>query len=317
MSPEQSDVWSRWLLQLRNGGDAAFEEAVRTEVEGMADRVLDGANLRPGMTLCDIGTGDGLVAFRAIDRIGLTVQVVLTDISAPLLRRARERATERGVMAQCTFLQCSADKLSGIADGSVDAVTTRSALAYVMDKKAALAEFLRILKPGGRLSLVEPILQDEAYNACALRNLVEAATRVDDPFLPLVHRWKAAQFPDTLEKIAATAITNFSERTLFESIRICGFTKLHLELHMDLRPSILPTWKIFLESSPHPLAPTLAAIMADRFSAQEREVFENRMRPLVESGQALSVGRDRLSHGRKAHGVTVFVDPPRPRARSI
>jgi arsenite methyltransferase len=287
-----SDVWSRWLLQLRNGGDAAFEETVRTEVAGMADRVLDGANLQPGMTLCDIGTGDGLVAFRAIDRLGPAVKVLFTDISAPLLHRARSRAAQRGVMEQCTFVQCSADQLSGIADGTIDAVTTRSALAYVADKKAALEEFHRVLKPGGRLSLVEPILQDEAYNACALKTMVDAAaSRVNDPLLPLVHRWKAAQFPDTLEKVAATAITNFSERTLFESIRLCGFTKLHLELHMDLRPSILPTWKIFIESSPHPLAPTLSAILADQFSAQERQIFESKMRPLVESGQALSVGR--------------------------
>src|ERR1700749_1906762 len=103
------DTWSTWLLQLRNGGDEAFEETLRTEVEAIADRVLDGAGLRSGMTLCDIGTGGGLVAFRAIDRIGSSLNVILADISLPLLRRARERAMDRGAIKQCTFVECSAD----------------------------------------------------------------------------------------------------------------------------------------------------------------------------------------------------------------
>jgi arsenite methyltransferase len=290
--PPQSDIWSKWLLQLRNGGDDAFEQTLRTEVERIADRVLDGADLQPGMTLGDIGTGDGLVAFRAMDRIGSSLKVVFADISLPLLQRAQFRATERGAIGQCTFIECSAERLSGIADASLDAVTTRAVLAYVADKNAALSEFHRVLKPGGRISLVEPILQDEAYTACALKSLAEKpGSGTKDPFLPLLYRWKAAQFPDTLEKLAASPITNYSERTLFETIRARGFTKIHLELHMDLQPSILPTWKIFIESSPHPWAPTLSVILAEQFSPQEREVFEATMRPLVESGQALSVGR--------------------------
>jgi arsenite methyltransferase len=287
-----SDTWSRWLLQLRNGGDPGFESALRTEVEGYADRVLDGANLQAGMTLADIGTGEGIVAFRAIDRIGPSLQVILADISPPLLQIARIQATERGVLEQCSFVECAADRLAGIADSCIDVITTRAVLAYVADKKAALEEFHRVLKPGGRISLAEPIFQDDAYAACTLKNIIETpSTGNADQFLPLLHRWKAAQFPDTLEKIAASPLTNFSERTLFETIRVAGFTRIHLELHMDLLPSILPSWDVFVESSPHPWAPPLSAILADRFSAQERRTFESFLRPLLESGQALAVAR--------------------------
>jgi arsenite methyltransferase len=287
-----SDAWSRWLLHTRNGGDPTFERTLRTEVATFADRVLDGANLQPGMTLADIGTGDGLVAFRAIDRIGRSLRVIFSDISPPLLHRAKMQAAARGVLDQCSFVECTADQLAGIADACTDVVTTRAVLAYVANKKAALEEFHRVLKPGGRISLAEPIFQDDAFAACTLKSMVETPRDGNtDPMLRLLHRWKAAQFPDTLETIAANPMTNFSERTLFESIRVCGFTNIHLELHMDLRPSIFPSWKVFIESAPHPWAPPLSAILAEKFNPEERQIFENTMRPLVDSGPALDVGR--------------------------
>jgi arsenite methyltransferase len=288
-----SDEWSRWLLNLRHGGDPSFAQALRTELEGYADRVLDGAKLKTDMTLADIGTGEGLIAFSAINRVGPSLHVVLTDISAPMLRHAEALASERGVRQQCSFVECAADKLTGIPDTSVDVVTTRAVLAYVANKEVALREFHRILKPGGRISLAEPIMQDDAFAACALKRMIDerGTESPGEPFLPLLHRWKAAQFPDTQEKITASPIANFSERTLFESIRVSGFTQIHLELHIDLLPSTIPSWKVFLESSPHPWAPPLSTILADVFTPEERQTFEKTMRPLVESGQALTTRR--------------------------
>jgi ubiquinone/menaquinone biosynthesis C-methylase UbiE len=244
------------------------------------------------MTLADIGTGEGLIAFRAIDRIGPSLRVVLTDISPPLLSHARALATERGVLHQCSFVECAADKLTGIPNASVDVVTTRAVLAYVANKSAALREFHRILKPGGRVSLAEPIFQDDAFAACALKQMLDSQFRANpDPRYQLLHRWKAAQFPDTPEKLAASPITNFSERTLLELASACGFSPLHLELHIDMLPSKISSWKAFLESSPHPWAPPPSDILAQQFTPQERQTFEDTLRPLVESGAAPTVTR--------------------------
>ena len=219
-SAAPSDVWSEWLLHRRHGGDPAFAHVVRTDVERYADRVLDHAQLTAGMTLVDIGAGEGLIAFRAIERIGPSLRVLLTDISAALLHHAEALAVERGVRAQCTFLCCPADQLTEIPDASVDVVATRAVLAYVADKPAALREFHRILKPGARISLAEPILQDDALMASALRSMIEArGTLSHDRFLPLLHRWKAAQYPDTPERIAKSPIANYSERNLFDFVR--------------------------------------------------------------------------------------------------
>src|SRR5438552_1275327 len=81
----------------------------------------------------------------------------LAGVSEPLLDHSRGLAREKGVADRCDFVHARAEDLRPIADGSVDAVTTRSVLIYVADKAAAFHECFRVLKPGGRLSLFEPI----------------------------------------------------------------------------------------------------------------------------------------------------------------
>lgn len=287
-----SDVWSEWLLRRRHGDDPAFAAVVRADVGRIVDRVLDAAHLAPGMRLADIGAGEGVVALRALERVGPSLSVLLTDISASMLRHAESLAVERGVRAQCSFLHCAADKLSGIADASVDVVATRAVLAYVADKPAALREFHRILKPGGRVTVAEPILQDDALMANALRSLIAAkGAQSTDRILPLLHRWKAAHFPDTPEAIATSPIANYSERNLFDFVRAAGFSDIHLELHIDMQPSIIRSWDVFLNFSPHPWAPPLGAVLAEQFTPEERALFEQTARAVVESPDAVSITR--------------------------
>jgi arsenite methyltransferase len=289
-----TDEWSEWLLHHRHADDPAYCDVVRNIVATYVDRVLDRAQLASGMTLVDVGTGDGVVAFRAIDRVGPSLRVFLTDISVPMLRHAEALAVQRGIRDQCTFLECSAEKLDAIADASVDVVSGRAVLAYVADKKAALREFYRVLKPGGRISLAEPILQDEAFYVRALRRRIEQqGSSAHDRFLALLHRWKAAQFPDTEEKFAKSPIVNYSERDLLNFVRGCGFAEIHLQLNIDVMPSLITSWEVFLGTSPHPWAPPLSRILAEQFTAEERQFFEEIVRPTVEAGQ--NVDTDRIA----------------------
>jgi arsenite methyltransferase len=282
----EDDAWSRWLLEVRHAGDAAYRQVTQRLVGRIRDRVLDGAALAPGMTVVDVGAGDGLLAFGAIARVGTTLRVLLTDVSPALLQHAERRSRELGVRAQCSFARCGAETLDGLEPESADVVLTRAVLAYVPDKAGALRQFNRVLRPGGRISLGEPVFRDQAVEALALtRTFGAQAPGTGAVFPRLLQRWKAAQFPATEEALRQSPIANYSERDLVRLAQAAGFVELHLELHIDVRPASVTTWEVFVGSSPHPLAPTLSTIMGTQFSEAERQLFEATLRPLVEAGK--------------------------------
>ena len=288
----QEDEWSAWLLHARHGGDPELAKVVRVEVVKEADRAIDGAMIVENMTLVDVGSGDGLVGLRAIERYGAGLQVIFTDISLPMLNYVRDRVAERKWDAQCTFLNSSAECLEGLESDSVDAVITRASLAYVPDKGAALKEFHRVLKAGGRISLAEPVLQDDAFLAMALkRKLISTPVEERSPNMVWRHRCLSAQFPDTEAAIAANPLTNFSERDVLRLVQAAGFTGIHMEVHFDIHPSKITSWNTFIGMSPHPWAPPLKSVLEDQFSVQERAQFEEIARPMVEEGRSLVVGR--------------------------
>ena len=245
------------------------------------------------MTLADVGTGSGLVALRAIERIGPSLRVVMTDVSAPLLDHAQALAAEQGVLDQCIFVQGSADAMPGMPDGSVDAVTTRAVVAYVADKPAVFREFHRILRPGGYLSIAEPIMRDDALEVCALKQMIDARNPGDgDPFFPMLLRWRAALYPDTEEKLRQSPITSFGERDLVRYAVDAGFAEIHLEFHIDVKDKDrrLPV-DAYFDVSPHPLAPTLNQVLDEQFTPDERVFFEERLRALYENTSRFSVDR--------------------------
>jgi demethylmenaquinone methyltransferase/2-methoxy-6-polyprenyl-1,4-benzoquinol methylase len=115
---------------------------------------LSQTGLRPGQVALDVagGTGDLAAGMAAqVDERGL---VVLSDINAAMLQVGRDRLLDRGLMRNVRFSIADAECLP-FADESFDCVTIGFGLRNVTDKTAALASMRRVLRPGGRLLVLE------------------------------------------------------------------------------------------------------------------------------------------------------------------
>jgi arsenite methyltransferase len=128
------DKWADWVIHRRDGDDAEQRQMDLEFLLPLRQRVLDNAQIVPGEIVLDVGAGDGLIAFGALDRVGEEGCVIVSDVSDDLLSHTRSLATEPGVEGRMSFVRAAAEDLSAIANASVDVVTTRSVLIYVNDK---------------------------------------------------------------------------------------------------------------------------------------------------------------------------------------
>jgi ubiquinone/menaquinone biosynthesis C-methylase UbiE len=251
---------------------------VRRELLPVRDEVLDRAALRPGDTLLDVGAGDGLIAFGALDRLGPHGRVIFSDVSADLLEHCKEVAAAAGQLDRCEFVRAPADRLAGIGDGSVDAVTTRSVLIYVADKAAAFAEFRRVLKPGGRVSIFEPINR-------LMHGDVRLFFGYDIQPVAAIAAKLAAWF-DVIQPPASDPMGDFDDRDLVRLAEQAGFADVRLDLQITVTSWRDPApWDRFLRSSPNPKVPPLGDALAAALTPAELTTFTDHLRPLVESGR--------------------------------
>ena len=272
-----SDRWHRWLTDVRFGGDPAVREQILTDVlYPVRDTVLDKAQLKPGDTVLDVGAGDGLIAFGALERLSRSGHVIFTDISQDLLDHCRAAAAAEGQLDRCSFVLASADSLTAITDCRVDVVTTRSVLIYVKDKAAALREFHRVLRPGGRVSVYEPIN--------VLMHDPDRFLGYDiTPIKPLVDKVEALY--QSIQPPGEDPMLDFDDRDLVRHAEQAGFAQIDLELRVTVKNRTQPIrWEQGLRMSGNPLVPTLGEALDRTLSPQEITEFTAYLKPLVESG---------------------------------
>jgi SAM-dependent methyltransferase len=171
----------------------------------------------------------------------------------------------------------SADNLHDIEDGSVDVVTTRSVLIYVDRKDRAFAEFFRVLRPRGRISIGEPINRF-SYPEPRGRFLGYDVM----PVVDIADKLEA--FFDREERPKIGAMMDFDERDLVTIAERTGFGNIHLELQADIKAPRAEDWTRFVQSAGNPLSPTLEEAMHASLTPQERDRFTAHLKPLVESG---------------------------------
>ena len=280
---EPADRWRRWLVDGHASGDPSRQHLLTTYLYPLRDELLNRALIQPGETVLDVGTGTGLIGFGALDRVGPSGRVVFSDVSADVLGHCRAAVAAEGLLDQSDFLLASADDLTDRGSATVDVVTARSVLAYVPDRAAALREFHRVLRPGGRAVLVEPITRlqagSDSYLGYDLRPVATLAAKLTS--------WYANLVPE-----AGHPLLGFDDRELLDLAESAGFGQIHLELRVDVRASRPPCpWDRFLRMAPNPLLPPLARVLDEALDRHEASQLTDYLRPLVESG----TGRRRQS----------------------
>jgi len=110
------------------------------------------ANVREGAQVLDIAGGTGDLALAFAKKVGSTGRVVHTDINEAMLRTGRDRLLDAGVALPT--MVCDAEKLP-FPDNHFDIVSVAFGLRNMTDKDAALREMNRVLKPGGKLLVLE------------------------------------------------------------------------------------------------------------------------------------------------------------------
>ncbi|MEN8800750.1 MAG: bifunctional demethylmenaquinone methyltransferase/2-methoxy-6-polyprenyl-1,4-benzoquinol methylase UbiE [Thiogranum sp.] len=115
---------------------------------------VEQAGARPGQTILDLAGGTGDLAARLSSLVGAQGEVIIGDINASMLSVGRERLLDKGITGNVDFVQANAENLP-FPDGSFDCITIAFGLRNVTDKKKALESMYRVLKPGGRVLVLE------------------------------------------------------------------------------------------------------------------------------------------------------------------
>ncbi len=123
-------------------------------------RTIEQAGIRKGHIVLDLAGGTGDLAKEFAGLVGPTGHVVLADINAAMLQQGRSRLVDAGVGGNLSIAQLDAQNLP-FADATFDRITIAFGLRNVTDKDAALRSMYRVLKPGGKLLVLEFSKPDE------------------------------------------------------------------------------------------------------------------------------------------------------------
>lgn len=117
-------------------------------------QTIDMSGVREGHKVLDLAGGTGDLTMKFSQLVGPEGQVILADINDSMIKVGRDKLIDKGVVGNVSYVQANAENLP-FPDNTFDCITIAFGLRNVTDKQAALESMARVLKPGGRLLILE------------------------------------------------------------------------------------------------------------------------------------------------------------------
>lgn len=141
--------------------------------------LYESAEIGPGQVVAELGCGPGHTAIEIARWVGPRGRVHGFDINAEFIAQAQANAAKAGLAERLSVQQSDGVRLP-LEDGKLDRISARNTLIYVDDPQATIAEFHRVLRPGGRMHAIEgdwPMMVVEPIPTDIWQRLVAAASR--------------------------------------------------------------------------------------------------------------------------------------------
>ena len=150
---ERIPLCGGYIIKLMQAKDAG---ALVTNEFAHPSRNVRALGIQPGMKVADFGSGSGAYVLAIAEVLCGSGLVYAVDVQRDLLRRTKNETTKRGYKT-VEVLWCDLESAGGskLADGSLDLVLISNLLFQITDKKIVIAEAWRILRPNGRLAIID------------------------------------------------------------------------------------------------------------------------------------------------------------------